>query len=73
MHFHCLIGGHGKGKTQVLFRSEQGEDEPINVLQQKKLWLDMEGELCSSQGTGQPWAQGPREVVKLLFSEIFRV
>lgn len=73
MHFHCLIGGCGRGTTHILFRSEQGEDEPTNVLQQKKLQLDIGGELCSSQGIGQHLAQGPREAVKSLFLEIFRV
>lgn len=31
-----LLSLPGKVKTQVLFRSDHGEDKPINVLQQKK-------------------------------------
>lgn len=43
VHSHCLEEAESvwtwlpaKGKTQVLFRSDHGEDKPINVLQQKK-------------------------------------
>lgn len=36
VYSHCLIHDHRTGKTQVLFRSEQGEGEPTNALQQKK-------------------------------------